>query len=212
MVIKKSHLILWLITIVSYIGILALYSKLPQIVPTHWDINGEVNGTSDKKMMFLFGGLPILVNGLFYLLPFIDPKRKNYEPKTYNLMRWAIVLLCLALTWLSVATALKPDLNIKMILPAVIGVSFIVMGNYLPRIKNNFFVGIKNPWALSDDTIWRKTHKAGGYIFLAYGLFMLPMGLIQNNIYNNLVFGFLLFGVIAVNVYSYILFRKRNES
>lgn len=206
---KKSHIILWIVTVISYIGILAMYSRLPQRVPIHWDSIWEVDGTADKSAMFLLGGLPLLMNGLFYVLPYIDPRKRNYDPRTYSLMRGAIVLVSIFFTWATVVVAIKPEWNIKVFFPAVLGIMFMVIGNYLPRIKNNFFVGIKNPWALSDDTVWRKTHKAGGYFFLIVGLLMVPMGLIHNRIYNGLVFAFLLIGILAINVYSYLLYAKR---
>ncbi len=205
---KKGQIILWIITLVSFAGILAVYHKLPDRVPIHWNSNWEVDGTASKNKMFLIGAVPALANGLFYLLPIIDPRRKNYDAKTYGLMRAVIVLLFVFLSWATVVTALDLGINDKLLLSVIIGIAFIAMGNYLPKVKSNFFVGIKNPWALSDPTIWRKTHKVSGYFFFIIGLLMLPMGVIDTPLYSNLVIWVLLIGIIAVNIYSYILYRK----
>lgn len=205
---KKGQIILWIITLVSFAGILAVYHKLPDRVPIHWNSSWEVDGTAGKNKMFLIGAVPALANGLFYLLPIIDPRRKNYDAKTYGLMRAVIVLLFVFLSWATVVTALDLGINDKLLLSVIIAIAFIAMGNYLPKVKSNFFVGIKNPWALSDPTIWRKTHKVGGYFFFIIGLLMLPMGVIDTTLYSNFVIWVLLIGIIAVNIYSYILYRK----
>ncbi len=205
---KKGQIILWIITLVSFAGIVAVYHKLPDRVPIHWNSSWEVDGTASKNKMFLIGAVPALVNGLFYLLPIIDPRRKNYDAKTYGLMRAVIVLMFVFLSWATVVTALDLGINDKFLLSVIIGIAFIAMGNYLPKVKSNFFVGIKNPWALSDPTIWRKTHKVGGYFFFIIGLLMLPMGVIDTTLYSNIVIGLLLIGILAVNIYSYILYRN----
>ncbi len=205
---KKGQIILWIITLVSFAGIVAVYHKLPDRVPIHWNSSWEVDGTASKNKMFLIGAVPALVNGLFYLLPLIDPRRKNYDAKTYGLMRAVIVLMFVFLSWATVVTALDLGINDKFLLSVIIGIAFIAMGNYLPKVKSNFFVGIKNPWALSDPTIWRKTHKVGGYFFFIIGLLMLPMGVIDTTLYSNIVIGLLLIGILAVNIYSYILYRN----
>lgn len=205
---KKGQIILWITTLVSFAGIVAVYHKLPDRVPIHWNSSWEVDGTASKNKMFLIGAVPALVNGLFYLLPLIDPRRKNYDAKTYGLMRAVIVLMFVFLSWATVVTALDLGINDKFLLSVIIGIAFIAMGNYLPKVKSNFFVGIKNPWALSDPTIWRKTHKVGGYFFFIIGLLMLPMGVIDTTLYSNIVIGLLLIGILAVNIYSYILYRN----
>lgn len=208
---KRTYIILWVATLLSYIGILAVYKKLPQTVPVHWDSNWEVNGYADKKFMFLIGAFPAILNGLFYILKDIDPKRKNYDPRTYGIIRGSIVVLSMFLTWVTVVSALKLDLNFKLFLPAGLGIVLIITGNYFPKIKNNFFVGIKNPWTLSDDSVWRKTHKVGGYYFMVLGILMLPMGIIKEDIYSKGVFGLMLAGIVAINVYSYVLYRRMHE-
>ncbi len=205
---KKGQIILWIITLVSFAGIVAVYHKLPDRVPIHWNSSWEVDGTASKNKMFLIGAVPALVNGLFYLLPIIDPRRKNYDAKTYGLMRAVIVLMFVFLSWATVVTALDLGINDKFLLSVIIGIAFIAMGNYLPKVKSNFFVGIKNPWALSDPTIWRKTHKVGGYFFFIIGLLMLAMVVIDTTLYSNIVIGLLLIGILAVNIYSYILYRN----
>lgn len=205
---KKGQLLLWFITLVSFAGILAVYHKLPDRVPIHWNSSWEVDGTADKNKMFLIGAVPALANGLFYVLPIIDPRRKNYDAKTYGLIRAVLVLLLVFLSWATVVTALDLGVNDKLMLSLIIGITFIAMGNYLPKVKSNFFVGIKNPWALSDPVIWRKTHKVGGYFFFIIGLFMLPMGVIDTALYSNIVIWLLLTGILGVNIYSYLLYRK----
>lgn len=209
----KKH-ILWIISILSFIGICFSYRYLPSKIPTHWNASWEIDKLSDKKYIFVIGLFPILSIVLFDILPKIDPKRENYkrQGKVYQIMTATIVFLMIILDWITVAAALQLNLRIEEILPISMGIIFVVMGNYMPLLKSNFFVGIKNPWTLTNDDVWRKTHKVGGYVFVISGILMIIMAFIQNTSFNMIGISVLIIGLLLVNVYSYILFRKTQES
>lgn len=211
---KTIKRILWIISVLSFIGVSLTYPFLPAQIPANWNVNWEVNGWSDKKYIFILGLMPVAILLLLDILPKIDPRRENYQKhgKAYHVLQIALVILMVLMSWATVATVLWKGFNIKKILPTFIGIIFIIIGNYMPKLKSNYFVGIKNPWALADDLVWRKTHKAGGYVFAISGIFMVFMPFIQNTVSNYFSFGVLLVGIIGINLYSYVLYRKINRN
>ena len=211
---KTSKRILWIISSLSFIGICFTYPYLQEQIPIHWDVNWEVDNWADKKYIFLVGLMPIAMILMFEILPKIDPRRENYKKhgKSYPMIQIALVILMVLLGWVTVATVLFENFSINKVLPAFMGIVFIILGNYMPTIKSNYFVGIKNPWTLADDLVWRKTHKAGGYVFTITGVLMIIMSLIQYKVINYISYGVLILGILGINLYSYVLYRKINKT
>ncbi len=207
---KTRKRILWLISVLSFLGLFLCYPYLPDKIPTHWNVNWEIDGWAEKKYIFLIGLLPVAMILLLDVLPKIDPKAENYRKhgKAYYTLQFALVILMIVLSWSTVAAALWEEFNVRKILSALMGIVFLVIGNYMPTLKSNFFMGIKNPWTLSNDVVWRKTHKAGGYVFAVSGILMILMTFINNFLFYYFSFTILAVGIIGVNIYSYLLYRK----
>jgi uncharacterized membrane protein len=206
---KISKNIVWVLSVLSYIGIIIYYPKLPEQIPTHWNLRWEINGWSDKKLILLLGLLPIIVL-LINDFTNVNPKRANNKKniKVNNILKSGSSLLLIILNWVSIIIATGSDIKVKFILPAVIGIFFIILGNYMPVLKSNYLIGIRNPWTLSDELVWRKTHKAGGYIFIIIGLLMVIMSFLQTDIINKIGFTALIAGIIGINIYSYLIYQK----
>lgn len=201
----------WLISILSFIGVAACYPYLPAQVPIHWNYRWEVDNVADKNNIFILALIPLVMTVVFELLPKLDPKKDNYEKhsKAYNKLKYAIVILMIVLDWITVLTAIKTNIRMNIVMPIILGILFILIGNYLPKIKSNFFVGIRNPWTITDDYVWRKTHKAGGYLFAVIGLLMMVMGFMNNDLIDMAVMCLLVIGIVGINIYSYMLYRKQ---
>ncbi len=211
---KLNRRILWILSILSFVGIGISYFYLPTKIPIHWDADWEIDQWANKESIFLLGMLPILVIAIFEFLPKFDPRRDNYKKhaKAYEILEITTVLLMIILDWVSVAASFQINTKIvTLIIPAIIGVMFVIIGNYLPTLKSNYFFGIKNPWTLSNDMVWRRTHKAGGYVFAILGILMVMMAFIQNIIFNRITITVMIVGMIGVNVYSYLIYRKLNK-
>jgi len=207
---KRSRKILWMISILSFLGICISYIYLPNQIPIHWNSNWEIDQWGNKKYIFLLGSLPILILAMFEFFPKFDPRKDNYKKhaKAYDMLELAIVILMIILSWATVAITFQIDIKMKLILPAAMGITFIIIGNYMPTLKSNYFFGIKNPWTLSNDVVWRKTHKVGGYIFAISGMLMMSMAFIQNPVWNSVIVAVITVGFVGVNVYSYLIYRK----
>lgn len=149
------------------------YSHLPARVPSHWNVHGKVDGYSSRLVgAFL---LPAMILGfavLAQILPKIDPKRRNYErfQSTYWLFMNGVLLFVLGLHAAMLAAGIGMHVNMNRLLPVGMGLLFVLLGNYMGRVRPNWFVGVRTPWTLSSDTVWRKTHRTAGQVFVAGGI------------------------------------------
>jgi uncharacterized membrane protein len=149
-----------------------VYKDLPERIPTHWNMTGEVDGWSTR-----LGGavmLPLIGLGIWVLLqwlPRIDPLRHNYEKfrPTYDVAISVILTFIAAAHVFVLGVALGWPLNIQRALPLGIGVASIIVGNVLPRARRNWLFGVRTPWTLSSDRVWERTHRIAGYLFVALG-------------------------------------------
>lgn len=151
------------------------YPRLPETVATHWSLHGQPDGYSSRLSAVLLVPLVILgLTGLFQVLPKLDPRQANY-PKflhTYWLIVNAVIAFMGGVHALVIALGLGASVSVARVVPLGLAVLFVVLGNYLARVEPIWFVGIRTPWTLSSDTVWRKTHRTGGWIFVAGGLAM----------------------------------------
>jgi uncharacterized membrane protein len=158
------------------------YPRLPETVPTHWNFAGQPDGYSSRLWASVLGPIAIVaLTGLFQVLPRIDPRGRNYQkfPDTY----WMLVNGVLAFGLVAHATLLAngvgAPVNPTRVLTVAGGLLFVLVGNYLGRIESNWFLGIRTPWTLSSDTVWRKTHRTAGWLFVVAGLGVAAVGAVR---------------------------------
>ncbi|MCL4514372.1 MAG: SdpI family protein [Firmicutes bacterium] len=166
---------LWLLMAAGLLVALALYPTLPDRIPIHWNIRGEIDGWSSRSGVFIMPAGIIGLYLLFLVLPLIDPRRENY-PKfqsTYRILRWTFVIFMTALGGITLAAARGVPINISFVVPVMVSVLFIIFGNLMGRIRYNWFVGIRTPWALSSEDVWRLTHRVAGRAWVIGGLISL---------------------------------------
>jgi uncharacterized membrane protein len=190
---------------------IAVYARLPQQVPSHWNLRGEVDGWMAKPWGPLM--LPIVgtvMLAVLWLLPRIDPRRANVELFTETRVLITNLLLCFfAIVQVAVlGQALGWPVDGGRVVTASIGLLFVALGNYLPRIRSNWFIGIRTPWTLSSDRVWRATHRIGGRTFVAGGLVMALAALL-----GPVARGWAVGAAIAIAagvplVYSYVAYRR----
>ena len=207
--IKKNLKTLIITSIIILLPILAglyLWNQLPEQIPTHWNAAGEVDGWSSKA--FAVFGLPGILLAVQWLCMFgtaADPKKANHSEKIMHLVLWIIPVLSIVLGAVTYMTALGADVAVEMIMPLVIGLVFTIIGNYLPKCKQSYTIGIKIPWTLNSEENWNRTHRFAGRLWLVCGLGIMLTAFIG---------GFWLFlpitlvMVIVPMVYSYVLHRK----
>ena len=191
----------------------AVYSRLPAQVPSHWGINGQIDGTMSRLVGALFSpAIGILMWLLLLVLPRIDPRRDAYAAfsGTLQLFINTLVLFFALIHVGMLGIALGWRIDMPRLIIVGVGPLFAVLGNELGRVQPNWFVGIRTPWTLADPEVWRRTHRVGGRLFFALGLLFAVAGLLLPLAANMvLVMG----GVLAIVVfsfgYSYLLWRQR---
>ena len=209
--IKKDIGIIILIILMFVIGIFS-YPYFPEKIPMHWNFKGEIDRYG-SKFEGLFG-IPLMSLGfylLFLVLPYLDPKKENYQKfeKVYQIIKYAYIFLLfiLQMTILIVTLGGPKDL-IPKITPTLVGVIFIILGNYMPRIKPNWFVGIRTPWTLSNEEVWKRTHRFGGYIFIIGGILIILAGILPPLINLIVLILSILLMAFGTILYSFIIYKK----
>jgi len=156
-----------------------------------------------------------LLLGLLLLgLPMIDPRKKEVaqHARTYwTVVNTVLVFLALIQVML-VGYNLGWPVDIPFLVPVLIGVLFLLVGNLMPRMRPNWFMGIRTPWTLSSESVWRKTHRLGGYCFMAMGLLMILSGFLGTGATFPYVVGVVVVFGFAPVVYSYFVWRAEQEA
>ncbi|MCD4705687.1 SdpI family protein [bacterium] len=204
-----------LLIILITIGLsIYFYGHLPDKIPVHWNFAGEVNRMgSSTSVIFAVPAFLIFFYIMFLFLPLLDPKKERYEEfkKVYHTFKNIILLLFFLLYLATGLNGLGHNININLFVPIAIGVLFITLGNYLGKVKSNWFVGIKTPWTLSSENVWNKTHRLGGKTFIIGGTLLIlepfsPLGW-KLPIF---IIAILLSAVLPI-IYSYIIYKKENN-
>ena len=207
--IKKNLKTLIITSIVILLPILAgllLWNQLPEQMPSHWNAAGEVDGWSSKP--FAVFGMPLLLLVFQWICAFgtgADPKKANHPEKILHLVLWIIPVISVLLHAMVYAVALGNQVRVEMVMPVFIGLVLAIAGNYLPKCKQNYTIGIKIPWTLNSEENWNRTHRFAGRLWLVCGIAIMLTGFF-GGFY--IFFGVALLMALAPMAYSYILHRK----
>ncbi len=207
--IKKNWKILLITSVIILLPILAgllLWEQLPAQIPSHWNAAGEVDGWSGKP--FAVFGMPLILLAFQWLCTLgtsADPKKENHPDKILHLVLWIIPVLTVLLSAITYAAALGKNLRVEVIMPVLIGLMLTIVGNYLPKCKQNYTIGIKIPWTLNSEENWNKTHRFAGRIWTVGGIVIMLSGFFGGFW---IFFGIVLIMVLVPFIYSYMLHRK----
>ena len=207
--IKKNLKVLILTTVVMLLPILAgiiLWNQLPEQMPTHWNAAGEIDGWSSKPFaVFVLPLIMVAAQWLCMLGTAADPKKNNHSEKVLHLILWIVPALSVVLHAVTYATALGYAVPIEVVMPVLIGLIFTIIGNYMPKCKQNYTIGIKIPWTLDNEENWNRTHRFAGWLWTFCGIAIMCTGFF-GGFWVFLPITFLM--VLAPIIYSYILHQK----
>ncbi|MEK7160598.1 MAG: SdpI family protein [Patescibacteria group bacterium] len=207
---KKEILPIVLILVIAAIGAY-LYPQLPELVPSHWGINGEIDGWANRTFAVFF--FPVLILGLYLMmsfLPMMDPHRSNIESFAgwYFGFKMALIVFLGSLYLLTLGAGLGWKINISFCVTLGIAVLFAFIGLALPKMRKNYMIGIRLPWTLHSEVVWNKTHQFGGRLFLALAIVVAIASFLPAVwTFGTLMAGIFLLLAILV-VYSYWQWRK----
>lgn len=158
------------------------YPRLPETVPTHWNTHGQPDGYSSRLVAVAIMPIALLgLTGLFQVLPRIDPRGANYAKflDTYWFLMNGVLAFMLVFHVTLLAIARGWDVNVNRVVLIGGGALFALVGNYLGRVESNWFLGIRTPWTLSSETVWRKTHRTAAWLFVAGGIVAVAIGVVR---------------------------------
>lgn len=207
---KKEILPILLILITLAVG-LYLYPQLPDRVPSHWDINGQINGYMPKTFsIYFFPGLILFIYVLMSVLPLMDPNKTNIEvfENSYFWFKVVLVLYLAGIYFITIYAALGNEIDIGRFISWGIGILFLFIGWMMPRIKKNYTIGIRFPWTLHSEVVWDKTHKLGGQLFMTLAGILLLASFLPGVYTFWILMGGILLLMTTLVAYSYLEYRK----
>ena len=207
---KKTLTLTTLITLLPIFVGLFYWNQLPDKMATHFDMTGTPNGWSSK--WFAVIGIPVVlavVNVLCTILTETDPRRHKYPEKMMKLVYW----ICPVVSWICAGLTISYEVGIEFAaMPKFgslfMGIMFVVIGNYLPKVKQNYYMGIKLPWTYSDEENWNRTHRMAGKLWVVGGIVLLLNFFLD---IPSLTIVVLIIMILVPTVYSWAFSRKKDK-
>ncbi len=206
----KKELPLVLIVLIPFIYLAFIWNELPDRVPVQWDLEGEVNRYGSKAELLLFPFLmPFLIYLIFMLVPYIDPKKKiDVTSKKYQNLKIVLTAFMSALSIYLLYSVKNNTFSSPDLLIPLMGFVYIILGNYFKTIKLNYFIGIRTPWTLENESVWKTTHLLAGKLWFAGGILIVLLSLMLSHQTNFILF-LVITGILALipMIHSYLLFK-----
>jgi uncharacterized membrane protein len=189
-----------------------LWDEMPDTVPTHFNIYGEVDDWGPKWVnAFMFPAIGLFTYLLLIFLPLIDPKKRiESRQKPIAAIRILLSIFMVGMYVFIMATSLGKQLAVDSYIKAGVGALIMVLGNYMNSVKQNYFIGVKTPWTLENEEVWKLTHRLTSKIWTVGGLLMViqPFAIPHPQIGIAIYISIITVLVIVPVVYSYVIFQK----
>lgn len=211
----KKHLYPLVLIAITILVWVVYLPELPKELPIHWSLSGEVNGTAAKGNAFVkMISIMVFLYGMFALLPKIDPKKDNYKyfTKGYLTITNSVLTLMFMVNMLIIFRGVGYDLPIAHIAPVLMGAILMVLGNFLQQVRTNFFIGIRTPWTLSSEVVWRKTHRFAAKVFFSAGILLILFGLLPMQWAGMGTLVIIVITVVLPILYSYLVYRNEGKA
>ncbi|WP_442795809.1 SdpI family protein [Pelobium manganitolerans] len=211
----KKELPIITIVLLPFIYLAYLWNDLPNKVPMHWNMKGEIDRYGDKSELIIIPFLlPLLIYVIFLVIPKIDPKNKlNKMGNKLQTVKFLLTTFMSILALFIIYTAKHQTLTNPNYIVLLIGILFIILGNYFKTIQPNYFIGIRTPWTLENETVWKKTHKLGGKMWFVGGIIVVLSSLVLDKQLNFTLF-LIITAIISIIpiTYSYVVFKSEKKT
>src|ERR1700733_49409 len=201
--------------LLPFIALAIAWPSLPALVPMHFDSHGNVNRYGSPLELLILPGINIFVAILLYFIPRLDPKRANIAASmpAYRWIRFSIAALMTYIFAITLATCFNPMLDVTPLIAVGLLAMFLGLGLTLPKLKQNYMIGIRLPWTLESEDNWNRTHAFAGKLLVQGSLIGIALALIFQSPSLFIAFGVLIVMVIWIVVYSYRIFgEEKNEN
>ena len=204
---KTRKRLMCITCLLSFVGVVCLYPSLPDKIPVHFNYRWEVDQYGPKYSALLLGILPTV----FYLLMELFYTKDNRHEKNHVKVQSIIVYLLITFNWITLLIAKNESFRPRRLLLFFFGIMFLLLGNYMPKIRANYLVGIRTPWTLKSAVVWRRCHRIGGYLFVIYGFLCLSGSVCEKPRIDYVLMEVLIIMCIFLTMYSYILYQKESR-
>lgn len=207
---KTPEWIYILIVSAPFIYLATIWNSLPEKIPMHFNYKGEIDRWGEKAEIILIPLLlPLLTYLIMLIVPKIDPKKKIIEMgEKFDKIKFLIIVSMSALACYIIYSVQNEDLNINAMF-IFIGVLISGLGNYMQTIKPNYFIGVKTPWTLESESVWKKTHQLTGKLWVFSGILIIIMSLsINKESFSTYFIAIILIISIVPIVYSYWIYKN----
>lgn len=209
----SARVILLGIVIVSFVTTIFYYPILPMQIPMHWNIHGTIDSYMQKNVgAFLLPILMLLMLVTFQLIPSFDPNKKKYQlfEHEWNIIQTGFLLFFLSVQYIVLYAAMHPKTNIMPYMFGGLGILFVLLGNYMSKIRQNYFIGVKTPWSLADEDNWNKTHRFASWCFVGAGLLTLTEAIVLWLPAFIIFIGIIIASFLPI-LYSFLLYQKKGH-
>jgi uncharacterized membrane protein len=206
----RTELPQWALIAGMFLASAAAWPMASERIPVHWGIDGQVDRYGGKWEGLLM--TPAIALGVYLLmvfLPRIDPGRANYPrfKTAYLVFRVGFLVFAAVLHGAILLTALGYQVDVGRVVFLSMGVLFLVLGNFMGKIRPNWFVGVRTPWTLSSKRSWTRTHRAAGWFFILLGLVAIAGGIVPRPGVIAMI-ATALVGLPFLIIYSYLIWRS----
>jgi len=209
---KLNELILMLFPIMAFVVTAILYAKIPDMIPSGYNLEGLATGLSEKSfIVFLIPIVSLFIYFYFMIIPKIDIERVSYKKSsiTYNRLRYLMAIGITIINVVYLINLFNIDNPIVFVaLKATFAVILFLIGDRLPKIKRNFFIGVVNAWTVSDNIVWMRTHRFTGFLACTISLILFILAFI-NTIWSTALYCSLIFVLVVVpHIYALEHYHK----
>jgi uncharacterized membrane protein len=211
----RTEILILVIVAMQIVIALIAYPFLPARVPIHWNAAGQANNYANKwEASFLFPVISIVI-WLLVVRQVLGPRlgRRGQlagNTELRSLLGFGIVLFMLIMQLATTASQLGVPVDIGLIADLGLALLFIFLGNYMGKLRRNFWIGIRTPWTLTNEVVWERTHRFGGWLMVGAGLLMLPLSFVPAmRVW--VIVPLLLIVVAVTAVYSYVCYWQVAE-
>jgi uncharacterized membrane protein len=192
----------------------AVYAELPDQVPFHWNVSGEPDSWGPKEFIWIIPVGMALMNAFVQLMMFITPQKNNIPKVFKRIVAWIIPLITMILFPVTIFYSLGINISISLVALLILGILILVLGNYMPKVRQNYVAGIRVPWTLTNEENWNKTNRLAGWLFTIGGLVIIIEAFTMQSIplamFIVTISELVIVTIIPI-VYSYVLYKNQKN-
>lgn len=209
---RNMRRLIWAFALFPLLVTLIVFGRLPEEIPMHWNVHGDIDAFYSKlPWAFSLPLLGIIFTALFPVLSKIDPKKENYQKfkSQFLIIQLTLILFLAIMQGVIISISLGATFfSVDTLVKLLVGILIIILGNIMPKFKHNYFVGIKTPWTIANETVWAKTHRHGGYVWFIIGFLISILAFIPGTASAVVYFVLILGAAFEPIIYSWLKFKQ----